>query len=167
MQSNRPSKVANSGGHRSGRAGWEAHHAASRHDVLVDLDAALPHPMAHQAYSESLCCGGARGHRRSKGAGKTARLASGSLCGLHHMWWCAVVSGGASGCRHRAAVVLTLQAIHLCYTNDTLFGSSLRSPTCRTAIRCARGARGRRTARSHVPETRAAPRAGRIDLAGA
>jgi hypothetical protein len=113
VQSNRPSKVANSGGHRSGRAGWEAHHAASRHDVLVDLDAALPHPMAHQADSESLCRGGEHAVRDGQGAGKTARLASGSLCGLHHMWWCAVVSGGASGCRHRAAVVLTLQAIHM------------------------------------------------------
>ena len=51
--------------------------------------------------------------RDSQGAGKAAQLASGSLCGLQPMWWRAVVSGGASGCRHRAAVVLTLQAIHL------------------------------------------------------
>ena len=85
MQSNRPSKVANSGGHRSGRAGWEAHHAASRHDVLVDLDAALPHPMAHQLIL-SPCVAAEHAVRDGQGAGKTARLASGSLCGLHHMW---------------------------------------------------------------------------------
>jgi hypothetical protein len=61
----------------------------------------------------SPCVAAEHAVRDGQGAGKTARLASGSLCGLHHMWWCAVVSGGASGCRHRAAVVLTLQAIHL------------------------------------------------------
>ena len=64
VQSSRKSKVANSDGHRSGRAGWEAHHTSSRHDVLVGLDAALPHPIAQQADLESLCRSEARGERQ-------------------------------------------------------------------------------------------------------
>ena len=83
--------------------------------------------------------------RDSQGAGKAAQLASGSLCRLQPMWWRAVVSGGASGCHHRAAVVLTPQAIPLRYPNDTLFGGSLRALMYCRAIGDAQGARAMRT----------------------